>query len=193
MDQRTDDIRQEIDTIRGSMTDKLEAIETKIKGTVEDTTTNIKQTFDLQHQVANNPWKAFGAAVLAGYILGNISDDSPRYSPDASRTSYSGSGSPSQPHSPGVLDQLSDSVGTELQTLKSLAVSTLVGLVSDTVKRNVPVFKDAMEQVRYSGQASSISAPTSYSSYQGYRPQEINSPAIRSDEYSPVEGPRTLS
>ena len=37
MDQRTEPIRQDIDAIRDSMTDKIEQIETKIKGTVEDT------------------------------------------------------------------------------------------------------------------------------------------------------------
>src|SRR5204863_5811815 len=73
MDQRTEPIRQDIDSIRDSMTDKIEQIETKIKGTVEDT----RRMVDIKYQVSQRPWAAMGVSLLVGYTLGSIggSDD----------------------------------------------------------------------------------------------------------------------
>src|SRR3954463_2204921 len=68
MDQRTEPIRQDIDSIRDSMTDKIEQIETKIKGTVEDT----RRMVDIKYQVSQRPWAALGVSLLVGYTLGSI-------------------------------------------------------------------------------------------------------------------------
>jgi len=68
MDQRTEPIRQDIDSIRDSMTDKIEQIETKIKGTVEDT----RRMVDIKYQVSQRPWAALGVSLLVGYTLGSL-------------------------------------------------------------------------------------------------------------------------
>src|SRR5437868_13888237 len=74
MDQRTEPIRQDIDSIRDSMTDKMEQIESKIKGTVEDT----RRMVDVKYQVSQRPWAALGASILIGYAIGSIGgDDTP--------------------------------------------------------------------------------------------------------------------
>jgi ElaB/YqjD/DUF883 family membrane-anchored ribosome-binding protein len=85
MDQRTESIKQDIDATRDSMTDKMEQIEARVKGTVEDikgsvedTVENVKQAFDLRQQVDQRPWTMLGASVLAGYVLGSLGGDSPR-------------------------------------------------------------------------------------------------------------------
>jgi ElaB/YqjD/DUF883 family membrane-anchored ribosome-binding protein len=74
MDQRTEPIRQDIDAIRDSMTYKIEQIESKIKGTVEDT----RRMVDIKYQVSQRPWAALGVSLLVGYTLGSIGgDDTP--------------------------------------------------------------------------------------------------------------------
>src|SRR5262245_25381872 len=74
MDKRTEPIRQDIDSIRDSMTDKMEQIESKIKGTVEDT----RRMVDVKYRVSQRPWAALGASILIGYALGSIGgDDTP--------------------------------------------------------------------------------------------------------------------
>lgn len=170
MDQSTNDIRQDIDTIRGSMTDKLEAIETRIKGTVDDTTTNIKQTFDFKHQVRQHPWAAFGAAVAAGYLLAGGRDRDTHHYDAPYRASYTGNGNsssytPPASSSPGLFDQLGDNVGGELQMLKGMAVSALVGLITDTVKRNIPAFKGALARAANSSTTSTTGSPYRAGSY----------------------------
>src|SRR6476620_6877109 len=81
MDQRTEPIRQDIDAIRESMTDKIEQIETKIKGTVEDT----RRMVDIKYQVSQRPWAALGVSLLVGYTLGSIGDDHKREQPQPQR------------------------------------------------------------------------------------------------------------
>lgn len=102
MDQRTEYIRQDIDATREAMTDKLEQIESKVKGTVDDlkgsventvetVKENVKQAFDIKQQVSERPWTMLGASVVAGYVLGSLgsSDDSPSYRSSQYRSNYS--------------------------------------------------------------------------------------------------------
>jgi ElaB/YqjD/DUF883 family membrane-anchored ribosome-binding protein len=136
------------------MTGKLEAIETKIKGTVDDTTSSIKRTFDFKYQVGQHPWVAFGAAIAVGFMLGGRDDryahyEMPRYAQNGNGFASAASSAASS-DGPGLLDQLGDSVGGELQMLKSMAASALVALITDTIKRNIPVFKDAIDRARNS-------------------------------------------
>src|SRR6185503_15218701 len=77
MDQGTEPIRQDIDAIRDSMTDKLEQIETKIKGTVEDT----RRMVDVKYQMSQRPWAALGVSLLVGYTLGSLGGDDTRSQP----------------------------------------------------------------------------------------------------------------
>lgn len=102
MDQRTEYIRQDIDATREAMTDKLEQIESKVKGTVDDlkgsventvetVKENVKQAFDIKQQVSERPWTMLGASVVAGYVLGSLgsSDDSPASRTSQYRSNYS--------------------------------------------------------------------------------------------------------
>ncbi|HEX5690352.1 MAG TPA: hypothetical protein VFX76_10145, partial [Roseiflexaceae bacterium] len=61
MDQRSDDIRQNIESTRASLDEKLDSLESKAR-----------ETFDLKHQVSERPWMALGAAVAAGLVVGSL-------------------------------------------------------------------------------------------------------------------------
>jgi len=203
MDTRTEPIRQDIDNLRESMTDKMGQIEAKIKGTVDDTTETLKRGLDVKYQVSEHPWTALGVAVLAGYALGSMggNDSQPstyRYRNDfrhqdarpgepmryygeseqrnqdwgrSQNTSASASFAPSrnenayrndddrtrqQPSSGGFVDDVMGQLGVELDTLKTAAISSLVNLLRDTVKQNLPGVYDEAERLR-GGSASSNS------------------------------------
>jgi hypothetical protein len=83
-------IRQQIDQTRSALTEKLETLETQVrgtvtsakttveetienvKGTVRDTVHTVKQTFDLPYQTERHPWAMFGGSVVAGYLVGMV-------------------------------------------------------------------------------------------------------------------------
>ena len=169
MDQGTEPIRQDIDAIRDSMTDKLEQIETKIKGTVEDT----KRMVDIKYQVSQRPWVALGTSVLIGYALGSLGgstsaspshsgtafqyDSHPidnRYRPaeangDSYRYASTSYGQEARRSSePGMIDQIKDQFGGEIETLKAAAVTSLISLVRDAVKQNLPAVHQEMQRLR---------------------------------------------
>jgi ElaB/YqjD/DUF883 family membrane-anchored ribosome-binding protein len=48
------------------------------KGSIDSTMTGIRQSFDLQYQVAHRPWVTFGGAVLAGYFVGTLTHQGSR-------------------------------------------------------------------------------------------------------------------
>jgi len=223
MDTRTEPIRQDIDQIRESMTDKIGQIESKIKGTVDDTTETLKRGLDVKYQVSEHPWTALGVAVLAGYALGSMGGNDPkpstyRYREDvrhqdarpgetmryygesernqdwgkSQNASYSTSSSPSrnenayrndddrnrqQSSSGGFVDDVMGQLGMELDTLKTAAISSLVNLLRDTVKQNLPGVYDEAERLR-GGSASSNGGSSSNGFNAINKPSYSNSSAF---------------
>jgi hypothetical protein len=184
MDQRTEPIRQDIDSIRDSMTDKLEQIETKIKGTVEDT----RRMVDVKYQVSQRPWAALGVSILVGYTLGSIGggddkhtqpqrgealryyreakDDRARssreYDTDSHQTSFTQPADARHKAQPGMLDQIMDQFGDEFQLLKAAAVTSVIGLVRDAVRQNLPGLDQELGRLRaeQGGNSAAASAST---------------------------------
>jgi len=80
------EMRQDIDATRSSLVDKLEALEDKVMGTVQnaqetvddsiqvarDTVATVKRTFDIKHQVEQHPWVMVGGCFVAGLALGSL-------------------------------------------------------------------------------------------------------------------------
>jgi hypothetical protein len=185
MDQRTEPIRQDIDTIRDSMTDKMEQIESKIKGTVKDT----RRMVDIKYQVSQRPWAALGTSILIGYAIGSIggsehkplqhqhgetmryygepSDERSRAMHDRETSSRSISAAQHQDarqqSKPGFLDQIMDQFGDEIELLKGAALASVTGLVRDTIHRNLPALQQEVDRMR--GQQSSSASPTTSRSY----------------------------
>jgi hypothetical protein len=170
MDQRTEPIRQDIDSIRDSMTDKIEQIETKIKGTVEDT----RRMVDIKYQVSQRPWAALGVSLLVGYTLGSIgggddrraqpqrgepfryygehNDDQARHARERDTDRH---GASFAPHAdtrgasqPGMIDQIMDQFGDEFELLKAAAISSVVSLVRDAVRQNLPALDQEVGRLR---------------------------------------------
>jgi hypothetical protein len=170
MDQRTEPIRQDIDSIRDSMTDKIEQIETKIKGTVEDT----RRMVDIKYQVSQRPWAALGVSLLVGYTLGSMGggddtraqpqrgeafryydpthDDRARsareHDSDSRSTSFAQHADTRRTAQPGMLDQIMDQFGDEFQLLKAAAVTSVINLVRDAVRQNLPALDQELARMR---------------------------------------------
>ena len=85
-EQDTDEMRQEIDCTRSAMTDKLEALEDRVMGTVQsaqetvedsiqltkDTVATVKRNFDIKYQVEQHPWAMVGGCFVVGLALGGL-------------------------------------------------------------------------------------------------------------------------
>jgi len=184
MDQGSDYIRQDIESTRASLDEKLDSLETKAR-----------QAFDLNYHVGERPWMMLGAAVAAGYVLGSLggeSDQKPSYGQSSfSTTDYSQrASSPSSPstsssHSSlsskadGLLSQLDD----EINMLKVAGVNMLTNFLRDTIKEYVPALGHELDkQMGTSGQSRSgtVSTAPGASSYSDYEQNasSINTEAI---------------
>lgn len=165
MDDRTEPIKQDIDALRASMTDKVEQIESRIRGTVENTTDSIKRFVDVKYQVGAHPWMALGVAMLAGYALGSADSgrtvefrpgEPYRYYPLDSerrpepRFASTPSDVDQRPRvaAEGLVDKIGTQFGDELQLLKAAAISTLIAVVRDTVQQSVPALHQETERLR---------------------------------------------
>jgi ElaB/YqjD/DUF883 family membrane-anchored ribosome-binding protein len=85
-EQTSDEMREEIDSTRSDLADKLGALEERVMGTVQsaqetvedsiqiakDTVASVKRTFDITHHVEQYPWPMLGGCFLAGLALGTL-------------------------------------------------------------------------------------------------------------------------
>lgn len=68
MDQR-EIVRVEIEESRAALAAKINALEHR----ATDLRTRARDAVDVRHQTYEHPWKVFGAAVTAGFLLGVLS------------------------------------------------------------------------------------------------------------------------
>src|SRR5687768_7338363 len=74
---RTEHIRREIEETRASLDHKLDALGNKVR----EVQTRARETFDLNHQIAQHPWAFLGTAIAAGYLLGSMGSEHDDYRP----------------------------------------------------------------------------------------------------------------
>ena len=145
MDKRSDDIRQDIEQTRASLDSKLDLLQNKASEAVDQT----KQLFDVNHQVNERPWLALGAALLAGYVVGNLGngeDDAP-ISNGANR-SQMGVAYDYNQHAdsgPSTMDTIKEKgrdflsqFDDEIDMLKAAAMGALTTFVRDAAREAVP-------------------------------------------------------
>ncbi len=88
MDQEPDVIRRQIERTRSDLTEKLETLESQVRGTVKNAKTSVeetidtvrstvretvdgvKRTFDIKYQTRQHPWAMFGGSVAVGFLAG---------------------------------------------------------------------------------------------------------------------------
>src|SRR5215212_5831483 len=145
MDQRSDNIRQDIESTRASLDQKLDSLETKAR-----------QTFGVKHHVSERPWMMLGAAVATGYVLGSLGSDEPeqrwhgqpytttdynQHASTADNRQYNTTSQPSQPSqssvrsaADGFLSQFDD----EIDMRQVAALNMVTHFLRDTIKEYVP-------------------------------------------------------
>lgn len=156
MDQGADYIRQDIDSTRAALDEKLDTLETKAR-----------QTFDLRHHMDEHPWMLMGGAFAAGYVVGSMgsADDDERQGREPSATTgynVAGKERSGESRSEGLLSQFDD----EINMLKTAAVSTIVTLLRDSIRTYVPAMGQQLDRVaqeqgkRYTTSSGSAAQPT---------------------------------
>jgi hypothetical protein len=207
MDHRTEPIRQDIDTIRDSMTDKMEQIESRVKGTVDDTVETVRRTFDIRQQVDERPWTALGAAVLAGYVLGSMGDSEPRspsyqtWQPSESHASHTGytagthtAGSHND-HSgikhqaSNVVSDVMDQFSDELSVVKTAAVAAAMSMLRDAIKQHLPQVGQEYERLLHDQNRSAGGAMRSTTSGTANTPGMQTRSVGQSTEAIPTNAP----
>lgn len=165
MDQRSDDIRQDIESTRASLDEKLDSLEVKAR-----------QAFDIKHQVSEKPWMMFGAAMAAGFALGSLGggEDEQRWQGQPYTTTDYNQHAGSPGMSAGNHQQSSSSLGgaassflsqfdDEIDMLKVAAVNMLTSFLRDTVREYIPALGQQLD--KQAGQPGQPNPPSQSSQF----------------------------
>jgi ElaB/YqjD/DUF883 family membrane-anchored ribosome-binding protein len=158
-----------------------EAVESTLhtaKETVQETISSVKRTFDLEYQVDRHPWGMVGLSLLSGVLAGAILGGRLRggrriarrmaeasVEPPVHRAAAAGSRLTHEgAERPGFMDQLSGRLGDELDKVKDLAITSLVGVVGDVAKRTIPALAHAVEDLMVRAATQAGAPPQQYGS-----------------------------
>ena len=157
-------VQDTVQTVKGSVEsvkDSVQWVKDSVQDTVGAVKDSVKDTFDFQRQMDNHPWIMLGGAVALGFVAGRVMPDVPWPASDGrapglsepdgadGRRRYMAAGVPiaqpsveSRPVStrsePTWIQNLTRTLGPEIDKLKSLALGAALGLVRDYVKKSVP-------------------------------------------------------
>lgn len=167
MDQRSDHIRQNIDSTRAALDEKLDTLETRAR-----------ETFDIKHQVAERPWMMLGAALATGYVLGSMGSDEPEqrwHGQPMSTVEYTQhpaqqpTGRTEPSHDQGLLAQFDD----EISMIKTAAVSALTDFLRNTIREYVPAMSQHLDTAARERKFTPTTAPGG-SMHMGTQPATTN-------------------
>jgi len=159
VDNELEVIRHQMEETRTSLADKLGALESQVRGavedathlvtdtaetvqetvhnvtdTVQDTVHNVAEALDLGKQVDRHPWAMMGGAVAVGFVGGMMLPGPATVAQAAGTAAASISGPALQNGPASEPGPMHDA----LQALKGLALGALMGVVRDAVVKAIP-------------------------------------------------------
>jgi len=161
VDNELEVIRHQMEETRSSLADKLEALETEFRDTVEgatsavantvetvqETVSTVKETLDIRKHVERHPWAMFGAAIALGYVGSYLltprrkRDRVPETVPAVAPTTPTRNGSGHRNGASRRTSSVSEEPGmfdSTFRTLRGLAVGTLMSVLRDVLVNAVP-------------------------------------------------------
>jgi ElaB/YqjD/DUF883 family membrane-anchored ribosome-binding protein len=158
-------IRGQMDRTRAALGEKLEALESQVKDTVQvasegvtaavegvketvetvsETVSNVTETFNISRHIEEHPWAAMGCSLAAGVALGMLTGGSSAPQPQPQQQEALPPAQPAQPApAPQRTDQTQSSASSSVWEaamlgLRVLGVKALSGVVSNLITDHLP-------------------------------------------------------
>jgi|SRR5262245_18026685 len=133
---RLSELEGKRDLIRSALTQKLNALEGRVRASIDDARETIKRTVDLQYQVEQRPLIILGCSALMGYFLGRA-----WFAGSKSGESEVEDGSGSRKNK----TSRADSAPAQAGLLKSALTAAMSNLLVELVKEMMPLRDDESE------------------------------------------------
>jgi ElaB/YqjD/DUF883 family membrane-anchored ribosome-binding protein len=184
VEETVENVAHKVEDVTETVEHTVENVSETVSEAAEGTVHFFQEAFNLKKHTQNHPWLVVGGAVLVGYVGGRLltPKSSPRYTGPhgdgwnyfpppqyETGTGYRSTGQTAQNSqtesaesadsgkgSSGWLSGITDTFGSELSTLKGLALGALFGVARDMITRSLPdqiqgqlrgVFDSATEKV----------------------------------------------
>ena len=135
---RLSELERKRDLTRAALNEKLNALEDRVRTSIDDARETVKRAVDLQYQVEKRPLIILGCSALMGYFLG--------------RVWFTGSGSGESEAENGAgrhenKTSRADSAPAQTGLLKSALTAAVSNLLVGLIKEMMPVGRDEVENV----------------------------------------------
>ncbi|HZU37429.1 MAG TPA: hypothetical protein VFA18_16005 [Gemmataceae bacterium] len=142
MEEARSTVEDTLQTARCTVENTMESV----RSTVDHTVAAVKRTFDVRLQTEQHPWPMVGGSVVAGFVAGVLVGRqlmaTHERQPNLSRVNEPFVPPPSRPEpaaqGPSWVERMAAPFQSEIQEVKSLAVSTLFGVIRDLAKQAIP-------------------------------------------------------
>ena len=148
MDQLINQNLEEREQTRAALTHKLEALELRLRDSIDKVKETIKKSADVPYQVRQRPWTMFGLSMVLGCAAGRLASykhaDSQRSDTAAKLTKTVEQGIDS-------VDQMVRKIGnvdyaSQLSVIKGATIGAIASLLSELAQRAVPTFLAQVEK-----------------------------------------------
>ena len=149
MDQFINQNLEEREETRAALTQKLEALETRLRENIGKVKETIKRTTDVPYQVKQRPWEMFGLSVVAGCALGRLmtcSGTRAGISAENNRESPAGSGIDKQSiQGARTGNGHGDPYAQQLSVIKGATIGAIATILSELARHAVPTLLAQLE------------------------------------------------
>lgn len=133
---RLSELEKKRDLTRAALNEKLNALEDRVRASIDDARETVKRTVDLQYQVEKRPLVILGCSAVVGYFLGRAwFTESPRTEAGAENGAGTHEGKPTS----------NPSIG-RTGILKGALTAAMSNLLVDLIKEMVPLGTDSVEK-----------------------------------------------
>jgi ElaB/YqjD/DUF883 family membrane-anchored ribosome-binding protein len=156
-----DTVTETVQAVTDTVQETVQTVTGAVQGTVESVTEGVKNVFDVRGHVRSYPWAMVGGSVAVGFLLGSLLGGRRRREAPAAdhapapaagdgaaareRTNGKGHhprlarhGKERRQQEEGWFSKLTSTLGPQIETLKSLALGTTLGLARDMLTRSLP-------------------------------------------------------
>jgi len=136
----TEAVQDTVTTVKSAVEDSVEAVKDSVQESVTSVTDSVKETLNLSQHMRDYPWPMLGGAFFGGLAVGWMFLGRRQVASAPVASPLAQPRSTPEASSPGMMDAVMGTLGTEIKRLAETAMSTGFAALRHEVQEKLPEF-----------------------------------------------------